>query len=107
MPRENKVFQVNMRREAVDDLDEIRRFIQNDSFARARSFLSALKWKILGLKRFPHRGSRARLLGLNVKDPEIRFSEYKGYLMFYVVEGNVVTVLHVSGPGQDWMRLFL
>jgi len=107
MPKKSSVYQVKIQRAAVDDLDEIYRFIRVDAPGRARRFLSALKRKILSLRRFPFRGSRARVLDLGEKTPEIRFLEYQRYLIFYIVEGTLITVLHVTRPGRDWVKLFL
>ena len=107
MPKKSKLFQVRIQRGAIDDLDDIYRLIHDDSPSRAKSFLFALKRKIQSLSKFPYRGSRARILDLGEKAPEIRFLEHKNYLIFYVIEGPVVTVLHVTRPGQDWVKLFL
>lgn len=105
MPKKSRTFQVRIQRGAVDDLDRIYSYIREDSPNRARRFLATLKSKITGLRRFPHRGSRARILDL--RGTEIRFLEHRKYLIFYVVEGSDVIVLHVAHPGQDWIKFFL
>ncbi len=107
MPKKSRIFQIRIQRLAVDDLDRIYSFIHRDSPNRARRFLAALKQKILSLRRFPYRGSRARILDLGERTPEIRFLEHQDHLIFYVIKGPSVIVLHVTHPGQDWVKLFL
>jgi plasmid stabilization system protein ParE len=101
----SKAYTVRIQRQAIDELDQIYRIISEDYPSRAKSFLKGLKTKILGLKKFPLRGSRAKILESKGIKTEIRFIEHKKYLIFYVVEKEV-TVLHVSAPGRDWMRFF-
>lgn len=101
-----KNFQVKIQQEAIDELDELYRFIFTDSPRRARQFLKKLQNKILSLKVFPRRGSRAMLLEDSESVNEIRFLEYQGYLLFYTIDDKAVTVLHIAGPGQNWVEFF-
>lgn len=99
-------YRVKIQDEALDELDAIYSFICQDSAANAKNFVRLLKNKILKLTEFPHRGTRIKLLEDEDSKGEIRFIEYKGYLIFYTILQKEVIVLHVTGPGQDWMRLF-
>ncbi len=100
-------YRVRIQQEAVDDLDKIYRYVFQDSPLRAKAYIKNLKVKILSLRDFPRRGSRARLLEGRAVREEIRFIEHKGYLVFYTIDKREVIILHVTGPGQNWIRLFL
>ena len=100
-----RAYRVRFQAEAIDELDRIYQFIYADSLARTRRFMAALKKQILDLKHLPQRGTRARLLETPASDTEIRFIEYKGYLIFYTIDKTDVVVLHCAGPGQDWLLL--
>ncbi len=91
----------------MDELDEIYRFIQQSFPGRAKSFLKALQNKILSLKKFPHRGSRAKILEEQEEGYEVRFIEYKHYLIFYTVDEKKVNILHLAGPGENWVKWFV
>ena len=106
MSKPIKRYQVIIQQEAIDELDAIYRFIFEDSPAHGRSFVKKLKKAVLSLKTFPRRGSRATLLEEGTPNAEIRFIEYKGYLIFYTIEGNKVIILHITGPGQNWNQFF-
>lgn len=100
-------FRVSIQEEAIDDLDRIYAFVFRDSPSRARKFIRQLQKKILSLRDLPRRGSRVPLLEYDEQTGQIRFIEHQGYLIFYTVHQKEVLVLHVTGPGQDWMQLFL
>jgi plasmid stabilization system protein ParE len=99
-------YSVKIQQEATDELDLIYRFVLQDSPSRARNFLKKLKQAILSLRNFPRRGTRIQLLERDESNLEIRFIEYKGYLIFYTIDQQEVTILHITGPGQDWLHLF-
>lgn len=100
-------FRVKIQQEAIDDLDQIFRFIRQDSPARAKEFVKALQKKVMGLGQFPRRGSRAKIL--ENEENKIRFVEYKGYLIFYTLneKDTTVIVLHFAAPGKNWVDFFL
>lgn len=100
-------FQVKIQQDAIDELDQIFRFIRQDSPARAKEFVKALQKKVMSLKQFPRRGSRAKILEND--EIEVRFLEYKGYLVFYTFseKERTVIVLHFASPGQNWVDFFL
>ncbi len=100
----SKKYRVRIQKEAVDELDRLYHHISKEFPTRARSFLKQLKGKILSLKNFPSRGSRAKIL--EEQDLEIRFIDYKGQLILYTIHEKEVVVLHISGPGQNWMEVF-
>lgn len=102
MPRK---FIVWIQREAIAELGQIHAYLHRQAPHVAVKFLAALRKKILSLKMFPYRGTQVKMLA-QPKDKNIpRFVEYNGYLIFYKVEQNTVFVLHIAGPGQDWMQL--
>ena len=98
-----KQFRVRITEEAIEDLDRLYRYIIGDGVSRAGKFIGELKKKIGDLRKFPRRGARFRLIA----DSEVRFLSYRGYLVFYEIENNNIFILHITGPGQDWMSLFL
>lgn len=100
-------YRVSIQEEAVDDLDRIYSFISQDSPGRAKRFVRELRRRILSLGNMPTRGARVPLLEGDKQSGQIRFIEHQGYLIFYTLHQREVIVLHVTGPGQDWMRLFL
>lgn len=101
-----KKYKLRLQREAFDDLDYIYRYISQDSLRNAKRFIKGLQKKIRSLKSFPKRGSLCRIVISDIFE-ELRFISYKGYLIFYDVKKDGVIILHISGPGQDWMNLFL
>ncbi len=101
-----KGYRVRIQQEAIDELDRLYRFILRDSKTRAAKFIQELKKTVLSLKHFPRRGTRAHILEKPEMAQEIRFLNYKGYVLFYALNKNEVLVLHVTGPGQDWVALF-
>ncbi len=107
MPKKTRRYRVQIQDEVVDDLDRIYSFIFEDSPSRARNFVRSLQKKILSLATLPRRGSRALLLEDDECPGEVRFVEHRGYLIFYTFDEKEVIVLHVTSPGQDWVRLFL
>ena len=107
MPRKNKKYRVKIQKEAIRDVDRIIGWIAEKSRPKARSFLKKLQAKILSLGEFPERGVRARLLESSGESPIVRWVEFKKHLIFYSVQADTVFILHVTGPGQDWLRLFL
>jgi len=107
MKKTSKGHRLRIQQDAADELDEIYRFIHQDSPSQARIFLKNLRAKILSLRNFPRRGSRARILEDEGSKNEIRFIEHKGYLIFYILEAKEVVVLHITGPGQNWTQLFV
>jgi plasmid stabilization system protein ParE len=100
-------YRVKIQDEVVDELDSIYSFIFEDSPSRAKGFIRSLQKKILNLREWPLRGRRVQLLEGKGSPGKIRFVEHKGYLIFYTLHQKEVIVLHVTGPGQNWMQLFL
>lgn len=98
-----KAYKVVISEEALEDLDRLYRFIGRDGVGRAGRFLDELKRKAFDLKYFPNRGASCRLL----PGVEIRFLSHHGYLVFYQIKKDLVDILRVTGPGQDWLALFL
>jgi plasmid stabilization system protein ParE len=107
MPRKSRKYRIRIQKEAVREVERIVSWIAEGSPRSAGSFLKGLRSKILDLSAYPERGARARLLEASGAPPIIRWIEFKKYLIFYAVEGSKVFVLHVTAPGQDWMRLFV
>lgn len=100
-------YSIKIQKEAIDELDQIFRFIFQGSPTQAKKFVKELEKKALSLSQFPNRGSRIKIL--EEDDEEIRFIEYKQYLIFYTIEeiNKNVTILHFSSPGRNWIELFL
>lgn len=100
-------YQLKIQDEAVDELDRIYSFICEGSTLQAKKFLGSLKKKILGLRDLPRRGTRVKLLEDHATPAELRFIEHNGYLIFYTIDKKAVIVVHITGPGQDWIRLLI
>ncbi|GAA0296597.1 type II toxin-antitoxin system RelE/ParE family toxin [Sphingomonas oligophenolica] len=87
--------------EALGDLERIGDYIARDNPMRARSFVAELLDKARGLAtmpqgfpvvpRFAHLGVRRRVHG--------------GYLIFYRVEKDRITVLHILHGARDYEAL--
>jgi plasmid stabilization system protein ParE len=105
MPRKSKKYRIRIQREAILEIDRIAGRIAEKSFRSAASFLKGLRMKISSLGNYPDRGARVRLLEDASGSPVIRWIEFKRHLVFYAVDGIKVIVLHVTAPGQDWLRL--
>ena len=97
-------FKIHIQQEAIDELDHIYQYFFNEAPRSARSFVANLKKRILCLKNLPYRGTRVRILENSKNKREIRFIEYKKYLIFYTVTERDVTILHLAGPGQNWIH---
>jgi plasmid stabilization system protein ParE len=106
VPKKTIRYHVKIQDQAIEELDKIYSFIFFDSPSFAKRFVGLLKKRILSLQYFPHRGSRIQLLETEGDENEIRFIEYQRHLIFYTVDKKDVIVLHITGPGQDWIRLF-
>ncbi len=100
-------YKVRMHPDAVDDLDQVYQWIAKDNPSRAKKFVQGLQKKIFDLKYYPHRGSRCRFVETSHVFQELRFISYQRHLIFYEVISSEVLVLHVTGPGRDWISLFL
>jgi plasmid stabilization system protein ParE len=100
-----KKFKVQFQPSAVDDLDRLYQFISFDKPNAARKFISVLKKKVFDLAYFPRRGALCRFPGSVGK--EVRFISHKGYLIFYTLTDLKVIVLHLTGPGKNWLALFV
>lgn len=98
-------FRLLIQNEAIEEMDRLYQLACFDKPMAAKKFIQGLKKTIFDLKRFPKRGTLCRLK-IPLPNTEIRFISYKGYLIFYQIKGNVVTVLHLLGPGRDWMKLY-
>jgi plasmid stabilization system protein ParE len=102
-----KHYSVTIHPAALDDLDRLYCYIAEDSLPRAEKFVAGLKKKILELERFPRRGRVCHLFDSEKVFDEVRLLAHKGYLVFYEIEKSSVTIYHITGPGQDWMSLFI
>ena len=101
-----KKYKIKILQPALDEIDGLCAFIQKNSSRQASIFLDNIWKKISSLKTFPYRGARAKVFETESLSLEVRFLEYKGYLVLYTIESSGVIILHVTGPGQDWISLF-
>lgn len=85
---------------AVDDLSRIRRFIAQDSIARATSFVTELQAVARKLSDTP----RGFPLVPRYEEQGIRRRSWKGYGLLYSVEPDRIFVHRIIGPGQDQDR---
>ena len=80
---------------ALDDLDEIERYIASDFPHQAKIFLSGIFEMVEHLSSFPRIGKKM----LDSKDPNLRVIIYRNYQMIYQIFENyleIVRVLHGS-----------
>ncbi|MBF0492287.1 MAG: type II toxin-antitoxin system RelE/ParE family toxin [Deltaproteobacteria bacterium] len=106
----SNLYSVKIQKEAINELDQIFRFIFQGAPTQAKKFVKELEKKALSLAQFPNRGSRIKILEEEDEEiEEIRFIEHKRYLIFYTLEEvrQTVTILHFSSPGRNWIELFL
>ena len=83
--------------EAELDLESIADFIARDSSVAALEFIAELRSKCLDLADFPYRFPMAEAVSAS----GIRKRVHKNYLIFYIVDGEFVHVLHVLHGAID------
>jgi plasmid stabilization system protein ParE len=92
---------VRLADEAETDLEAIGDKIAKDDPARAASFVRELRERCLGLGRFPKRFP----LVPRYEQHGIRHYVHGNYLIFYRVEAEAVTVIHVLHGAMDYSRI--
>lgn len=83
-------------RRAEFDLEEIGDYISADNPARAVSFVREIREHCERLIRFPEASPRRPEYGLDV-----RMSVFRRYLVFYVVDGDVLRIRRVVHGARD------
>ena len=101
----SRLYKIVIHEDAVDELDHIYQLISQDSKTNAKRFIKYLKQNILNLKKFPRRGSLCKIINHNVFN-ELRFITHNGYQIFYDIDAEIVKILHIAGPGQEWLSFF-
>jgi plasmid stabilization system protein ParE len=91
---------VVLSRRALGDLTAIGQFIAADNPSRAKSFVDELQAVAQRLVVTP----RGFPLVPRLEERGIRRRSWKGYGIYYAIEGQVILVLHILGPGQDHDR---
>lgn len=94
-------MKVSLTREARNDLEGIADHIAADSPRRARSFVSELVEAARGIGRTP----RAYPVVPRYAGVEIRRRVHGAYLIFYRVDVEVVTILHILHGARDYEAL--
>ena len=89
---------VRLTREAELDLETIARRIARDHPARALSFVREMREQCLGLAEFPGRFP----LVPRYEQHGVRHRVHGNYLIFYRIEDDRVTVLHVLHGAMDY-----
>jgi len=89
---------VHITAEAESDLESIADYIANDNPARALTFVQELRAACLGLAEFLNRFPRVE----RYAEHGIRHRVRGNYLIFYRVEPDSVTVLHVLHVALDY-----
>lgn len=89
---------VRLSAEAARDLEEIGDHIARDNPARALSFVLELRAKCFGLADFPERFP----LVPRYEAQGIRHRTHGNYLIFYRVEPEQVTVIHITHGARDY-----
>jgi toxin ParE1/3/4 len=82
---------------AESDLDEIVRYIAQDSVLNALAFDDRVRERVGLLAEFPEAGKQGRVAGTRelISPPD-------RYCVVYTVEADVITILRVIHGGQDW-----
>lgn len=83
---------------AREGLAEIGDFIAQDSPRQARIFVNKLRAKAIQIGRTP----RAYPLLPHHKDRGIRRRAYKNYLIFYRIDDNQVSIVHILHASRDF-----
>jgi addiction module RelE/StbE family toxin len=86
---------------AERDLEEIADFIALDSPRRAASFVDELRSKAFGLADTP----RAFPLVPRFEASGVRRRIHGRYLIFYRIDGDVISILNIAHGAQDYGRL--
>ncbi len=94
-------MKVRITTEAEQDIEAIGDFITLDNPRRALEFIIELQEKCLDLGHFPRRFP----LVPNLEHQGIRKRLYGNYLIFYRIEANCITVLHVLNGAVDYLPL--
>jgi len=83
---------------AALDLESISDWIAQDNPKRALSFVQELKLACIGLVDFP----LSQPLVPRYEARGIRRKVHGGYLIFYTVNADVVTIVHILNGAQDY-----
>lgn len=89
---------------AYDDLDEIFTYIAADDPGAAASLLNEIDSVILNLEDFPDMGANPRNRRLAGKGYKMLIVD--GYLVFYVVTGDVVEIRRIVSGKRNYTKLF-
>ena len=89
---------VHLTAAAESDLETIGDYIARDNPARALSFIRELRTRCLELADFPE----SFPLVARYERHEVRHRVHRNYLVFYRVEGDQVTVLHILHGAMDY-----
>jgi toxin ParE1/3/4 len=95
-------LKVAFSREAILDLESIGDWIAQENLARAYSFVRELRNECLSLKDFPERHPVFK----NSDVGEVRKKPYGNYVIFYVVQNNILNIARVLHGGRDFSDLF-
>ena len=100
------MFKVRFAPQAIDDLEEIKRYISDDLFnPQAAADLVALVFeKVWTLASMPQTGARLRTDIPVLK--AYRLIQCNNYLVFYRIEKKNVSVIRISYARRDDLRLF-
>lgn len=88
--------------EAELDLEAIGDFIARDNPRRALSFLAELRARCESLADFPARFPSVR----HQASQSVHRCLHGNYLIFYQIEGDAVTILHIRHGASDYEGLF-
>lgn len=92
---------VRLTEEAERNLDHIAGFIARDNPPRALSFIREMRELCFGLAEFPERFPLVQ----GYEEQGVRHRVHGNYLIFYRVEADAVTVLHVLRGAMDYAAI--
>lgn len=92
---------VELTAEAEDDLERIADYIARDNPPRAITFIEELRAKCLGLGDFSERFP----LAPRYEEHGVRRRVHGNYLIFYRVEPDKVTVIHILHGAMDYAAI--
>ena len=85
--------------DALEDLDQILKFIAKDSSTRALAFIDRLKSSIELLITFPGLGVSCQSKGIA---EDCRVMIFESYLIFYIVNVEKILILSIINAAKDY-----
>ena len=90
---------------AQEDLQNIKMYIEIDNPSIAKKIILQILDKIDNLKKFPYMG---KMLMYKIEvSTKYRYIIVDNYLVFYLIEGNIISINRVLHGTRDYKTLFI